>query len=331
MATALRPIGHEDHLTLVEHLDELRTRLLICLAAFVVAFSFCYWQDDRILEIANGPLEEKVTDVQSRAGGDPLEQAFSYQRRTAEAAQATASFYEALAVDPGLSRESRRRAADTAEKWEAAARAAPRKAPTGIVTLGVGEPFFTTLTVAGYGALLLSLPLILYQLYAFILPAFSPHERRVALPLMAAVPVLFLIGVVFGFLIVLPRAVDFLQNFNDDAFDILVQARDYYRFTILLLVAMGILFQIPVGVLAITRMGVLTVAQLRKGRGYAILAIAVLAAVATPDPSPFTMLLAMGPLVVLFEASILLAAALERRRDARGDDDRADADDEPED
>ena len=128
-----------------------------------------------------------------------------------------------------------------------------------------------TLTVAGYAALLITLPLLLYQLYAFVLPAFSPREREVAVPLMVFVPFLFYAGVVFAYFVVLPAAVSFLQNFNDDSFDILLQARDYYKFSIMVLAAMGVLFQMPIVILAITRMGILTPTQLRQNRRYAIL------------------------------------------------------------
>jgi sec-independent protein translocase protein TatC len=131
-------------------------------------------------------------------------------------------------------------------------------------------------------------------------------------PIMLLVPFLFLAGLAFGYFVVLERAIAFLQNFNDDNFDILVQASTYYKFVILFLGAIGLLFQIPVAVLAVTRTGILTTKQLRKGRGYAILGIAVLAAVATPTPDPVTMTLAMGPLILLYEASILLARWLDR-------------------
>ena len=126
------------------------------------------------------------------------------------------------------------------------------------MTLGVGEPFTQTLTVAFYFALLFALPLILYQAYAFVLPAFSPRERRVALPLMAMVPFLFIAGVVFAYFLVLPAAIGFLQNFNSDEFDVLVQAKSLYSFAILTLIIMGVLFQMPVGMLALTRLGVVT-------------------------------------------------------------------------
>ena len=118
--------------------------------------------------------------------------------------------------------------------------------------------------VAAYAALLLALPILLFQAYAFVLPAFSREERSVALPLMAMVPFLFIAGVVFAYFMILPNAIDFLQNFNDDNFDILLQAKDYYRFAIMLMIVMGVCFQVPVGILAFTRLGIVSVAQLRQ-------------------------------------------------------------------
>jgi sec-independent protein translocase protein TatC len=129
---------------------------------------------------------------------------------------------------------------------------------------------------------------------------------------MLMVPALFVGGAAFGYFVVLERAVAFMQNFNDDSFDILLQAKDYFKFAVLFVAGIGLLFQIPVGVLAITRLGIFTPQQLARNRGYVILGIAILAAVATPTPDPFTMTLAMGPLIILFELSILLARWLER-------------------
>ena len=132
---------------------------------------------------------------------------------------------------------------------------------------------------------------------------------------MLMVPFLFVAGVAFGYFVALPRAVDFLQNFNQDSFDVLLQAKDYYRFSVVLLAVIGLLFQIPVGVLAITRLGVVSARQLARSRGYVILAIAIVAAVATPTPDPVTMLVAMAPLVVLWELSVAFARIVERRAD----------------
>jgi len=148
-------------------------------------------------------------------------------------------------------------------------------------------------------------------------------------PFMVMVPILFLCGVAFGYFVALPRAVDFLLNFNDDNFDILVGARDYYKFAIVLLLVVGLLFQVPVGVLAITRLGILTPQQLSKNRGYIILGVAVIAAVATPTPDPITMLVTMLPLVVLFELSLLLARIFQKR--AAGRPSRWDWDDDDDD
>jgi sec-independent protein translocase protein TatC len=184
----------------------------------------------------------------------------------------------------------------------------------------VTEPFTATITITFYAALLLAMPLMLYQAYAFILPAFSPRERKVALPLMLMVPVLFIAGVLFGYFVVLDRAVEFLQNFNADSFNNLLQAKDYFKFAIFFVAAIGLLFQIPVGVLAITRLGILTPKQLAANRGYVILGIAIVAAVATPTPDPVTMTLAMAPLIVLFELSILLARWIDRVKPIEDDD-----------
>jgi sec-independent protein translocase protein TatC len=331
----IRPIGHEDRLSLIEHLDELRTRLIWCVVVFMIAFGFCYWQNDAILETVNGPLESTQNLDDCTAGSqDPLEQSACFQIQLGKAMTgiggALAGVQDSLSrlqgVD-GLSAEDRAALVRDARAVTAAARAArlaaaavPSNRERQPVTLGVTEPFVTTFTVAGYAALLLSLPFLLYQAYAFVLPAFSPGERRVALPLMAMVPVLFMAGVAFGFFVALPRAVDFLQNFNDDSFDILLQARDYYRFAIVFLAVVGLLFQIPVGVLAVTRLGIVSARTLQRNRGYVILGIAVVAAVATPTPDPVTMLLAMGPLVILFELSVALARVFEKRRILEPDD-----------
>ena len=180
------------------------------------------------------------------------------------------------------------------------------------MTLGVGEPFTATIRIVAYAALLLSLPFLLFQAYAFVLPAFSSRERQVALPLMLMVPFLFIAGVVFAYYMVLPNAISFLQNFNADNYDILIQANQFYKFSVTVLIAMGIAFQVPVGILAITRVGIVTTAQLRHSRRYAFLVCAI-AAMLLPGQDPVTMLSLLAPLYLLFEGSILLAAVLDRR------------------
>jgi sec-independent protein translocase protein TatC len=248
MSRRLRPVSHEDRLSLVEHLDELRSRLVVCGATFGVALALCFWQNHLLLEIASGPL-------------------------------------------PGNHKQ--------------------------LLTFGVTEPFTTTLTVAAYGAIVLSLPVLLYQLYAYVLPAFSDAERRIVLPIMLLAPLLFLAGVAFAYFVVMPAAVRFLLDFNDSQFNVQVRARDYYSFFSMAMLAGGIIFQLPLAILAVTRLGIVSVAQLSANRRYAYLAIAVVAA-ALPGVDPISMLIEMVPLLALYELSILLARAFDRPRAAGG-------------
>jgi sec-independent protein translocase protein TatC len=232
-----KAVSHEDRLTLVEHLDELRTRLIVSIVVFCVALALCFWQNNMLLELARGPLP---------------------------------SDHDKL------------------------------------LTFGVTEPFMSTVTISAYGAIILSLPIILYQLYAFVLPAFSHQERRVIGPLLIMIPLLFIAGIVFAYFVVMPAATKFLLNFNEHQFNVQVRARDYYSFFATTLLAVGVIFQVPVGILAVTRLGIVTPQQLSKNRRYAYLICSIVAA-ALPGVDPVTMLVEMVPLIVLYELSILLA------------------------
>src|SRR3954454_13175699 len=318
----LRPVGHEVQMSLVEHLDELRTRLIICLSAFLVFFALCFWQNDRVLDAVNRPFKE-ATNKTAEQG--PLSKTATFQRNIGELATRSRTFAAAVAADGRTSPAVKRSAAALAATATRVARGVPPASTREPVTLGVAEPFTATFKVAAYAALLLSMPILLWQLYAFVLPAFSPHERRVALPLMIAVPFLFIAGATFAYFFVLPKAIKVLQGFNADNFDILIQARDLYKFTILTCLGMGALFQVPIAILGLTRMDILTVAQLRANRRYAVLVIAVIAML-LPGTDPVTLLLSMVPLLVLSEGSILIAAFLDRRaRNAADADDDEDA------
>ncbi|HMJ96496.1 MAG TPA: twin-arginine translocase subunit TatC, partial [Thermoleophilaceae bacterium] len=187
------------------------------------------------------------------------------------------------------------------------------------ITLGPAEAFYTTLTNAAYFALLISLPVILYQLYAFVLPAFSVEERRVARPIILMTPVLFITGVVFCYFVVLTPALQFLLNFNADQFNTQVRARDYYSFVTLLMLAMGLGFQIPVGVLAACKLGLTSVEKLRRNRRYAVVVIVVLASL-LPTLDPLTLILESIPLYALYELSIVLAARFGRPVHQIGDE-----------
>ena len=132
------------------------------------------------------------------------------------------------------------------------------------ITIGLGEPFSTSITVAFAFALLLGLPLLLWEAWAFLAPAVAPADRRAVRPLLALAPLLLVAGVAFAYLVVLPPAVRFLQGFNDGAFDALVQARDYYHFELVTMLALGAIFQIPVVILVLGRAGLLSSSTLRS-------------------------------------------------------------------
>jgi sec-independent protein translocase protein TatC len=239
MPRRVRAVSHEDRLSLVEHLDELRARIVVCIAVFAAALALCFWQNHLLLEIASGPLPSDHKKL---------------------------------------------------------------------ITFGISEPFTTSVTVAAYGAIILSLPFLLYEAYAYLLPAFSNAERRVLLPLMLLAPALFLAGLAFGYFAVLPAAVKFLLNFNDSQFNVQVRARDYYSFFSTTLLACGLIFQLPLAILAVTRLGIVRIDQLTSNRRYAYLICALVAA-ALPGVDPVSMLIEMVPLLVLFELSILIARA----------------------
>jgi sec-independent protein translocase protein TatC len=175
-----------------------------------------------------------------------------------------------------------------------------------LITFGVTEPFTTTLTVSAYGALILALPVVLFQAYAFLLPAFGKREQRAIVPLLLLIPALFLAGVAFAYFVVLPAATTFLLNFNDNQFNIQVRAREYYSFFATTLLACGAVFQVPVGILAVTRLGIVSVEQLKSNRRYAYLGCAV-AAACLPGVDPVSMIIETVPLILLYELSIVLA------------------------
>jgi sec-independent protein translocase protein TatC len=237
----LRAAKFDEQMTLVEHLDELRNRIIVCAAVLIVACGLCFWQNHLLLDIANKPLPNDIN-------GHPIKP----------------------------------------------------------ITFGVAEPFMSTLKVSIYAGILIALPVILYQLYAFLLPAMKPTEKRVVLPFLILIPFLFIAGVVFSYFVVAPAAAKFLLNFNQTEFNVQVRASDYYGFLLTTLLAMGLVFQIPMGVVALTRLGIVTPKQVSQNRRYAYLILIVIAML-LPGTDPVTMLIEAAPLLLLFELSLVLA------------------------
>jgi sec-independent protein translocase protein TatC len=312
VAQALRPIGHDDRLSIVDHLDELRTRLIFCTIALAVTFAVCFWQNQALLHVLNRALPTSQKSNANHLSGltkDTVSAAHQFSAAGAD--------LRALANSPTQSAHDRQLLAAAATHVEAAAKALPQTDPKRLpITIGIGEPFTTTLMVAAYFALLFALPVILYQAYAYVIPALNPSERRVAIPVMIAAPFLFALGVVFAYWIVLPPAVHFLQGFNSANFDILVQAKTYYTFQVLTMAGIGLAFQLPLALLALQRIGAINSRTLTRNWRYATVIIAIIAA-AMPGADPVTTGLEMLPLVLLFLASIVLLKIADRRAAAR--------------
>jgi sec-independent protein translocase protein TatC len=177
-----------------------------------------------------------------------------------------------------------------------------------LVTLGPTEPLITILKVCFWAAVIVALPVWLYQLYAYVIPAVGHQSRRKALMVVAAVSALFLVGVAFGYFIVLPIALEFLLSFGGDAFETELRAGEYFAFATTLLLATGLVFEVPVAMVALARLGVADAPFFRRQWRFAIVAIAVIAAI-LPGGDPFTMILLMIPMIILYQVGIWLAAA----------------------
>jgi len=237
-----RRLGHGEEATLVEHLGELRARLLIGLLtiapAFVVAFIF----QERLVEWLTRPLPD---DKQ-------------------------------------------------------------------IITLGVIEPFTTAVKVSLAAAVAVTLPILLYQLWAFLAPAVDERVQRTVAVFAVFSTMLFAGGVAFSYFVVLPRALSFLTNFNEDIFEIQIRASYYFSFVTVTLLATGLAFQMPIFILALVRLRVLTAEKLRRNRRFGIL-IMVVFAVLLPTVDPVSLAFEVVPLLLLFELSIWLSALMEKR------------------
>ena len=238
-----RRLHHGEEATLVEHLDELRSRIFVSLGALTIAFAVAFAFHRHLLHWLNAPLPKGV--------GNPT-------------------------------------------------------------TLGVAEPFLTAMKVSLMAAFGLALPVLLWQLWSFLAPAVEEHAERLVLTFVALATVLLVVGVAFGYFVVLPQAIHFLTNFDHSQFNVQIRAKDYYSFVITVLLAVGVVFELPIFILALVRLGVLSTRTLRSNRRLGYFIVAVIA-VLLPGIDPVTTTLEGVPLVALYEASIWLAVLVERR------------------
>jgi sec-independent protein translocase protein TatC len=237
-----RRLQHGEEATLVEHLDELRSRLIISLVAIVPAFILAFVFHEDIIEWLTGPLPDDKK----------------------------------------------------------------------LVTLGVVEPFSTSIKVSMIAALAFALPVLLWQIWSFLAPAVEVHAQRVVLVSVLLATTLFACGVMFMYYIVLPRALDFLTSFDENIYDIQIRASYYYSFVSWTLLAGGLAFQLPIFILALVRLRVLSSDRLRKNRGTAFVILLVFA-ILLPTVDPVSLAFEVVPLVLLYELSIWLSVFMERR------------------
>ena len=238
-----RRLEHGEEATLVEHLDELRSRIVISLVAMVVPIVVAYVFHERIIELLVQPLPP--------------------ERRK-------------------------------------------------LLTLAPLEPFTTSVRVSIYAGLLVALPIILWQLWSFLAPAMEEQTQRGIAWLVALSAVLLVAGVLFAYFVVLPGALHFLTNYDDDLFEIQIRAREYLSFATLTIVASAIVFELPIFILGLVRVGVLSTTKLRANRRIGYVACVALA-VLLPSVDPVSLVLESVPLILLFEMSIWLAVFFERR------------------
>src|SRR5919109_3138674 len=180
------------------------------------------------------------------------------------------------------------------------------------ITLSVAEPFLTSIKVSLLAALGLALPIVLWQLWSFLAPAVEPHAERTVLWFVLLATVLLVAGVAFGYWVVLPKAVHFLTNFDDQYYRSELRARDYYGFVMTVLLAVGLVFQLPIFILSLVRLGVLETSTLRRNRRLGYFIVAVVAEL-LPGGEPVPTTFEMVPLIALYEASIWLSVLVERR------------------
>jgi sec-independent protein translocase protein TatC len=237
-----RRLGHGEEATLVEHLGELRVRLLFSLGAVAVAFVFTFAFHETLLDWLTRPLPD---DKQ-------------------------------------------------------------------LLTLGVTEPFFTSMKVSLYGALAIAFPVLIYQVWSFLAPALEERSQRVVSSYVALASALFAGGIAFGYAVVLPRAVSFLVTYDERFYDVQIRASYYFSFIMLALLGMGFIFELPIFILGLVRLQVVTAAKLRTNRRMGIFLV-VLAAVLLPTVDPVSLAFEAIPMVLLFEFSIWLATVMERR------------------
>jgi sec-independent protein translocase protein TatC len=184
-----------------------------------------------------------------------------------------------------------------------------------LIATEVASPFVTPLKLAFYAALFLGMPMILYQLWAFVSPGLYKHEKRLARPLLVAAMGLFYLGCAFAYFLVLPAAFRFLTAVTPQGVEMMTDISHYLDFVMLMFFAFGLCFEVPVGVVILAAVGVVDVKQLRSGRRYAVVGAFAISAFITP-PDITSMIMLAIPMCLLYELGVLAVGWLVRPPEA---------------
>jgi sec-independent protein translocase protein TatC len=186
---------------------------------------------------------------------------------------------------------------------------------TKITTFSPAEPFMVSLKIWVVGGLILASPVIIYQLWAFLAPAFSANEKKYFYPVVFATSILFFAGCAMAYFLVLPKGLSWLLTFSSGFFNVQLRAEEYFTFMALFVLAFGLVFELPVVLVLLAKVGVIDDKFLKKNRRWAIVILAVAAAFITPSQDAFSMLAMFIPLYVLYEVSVVLARFVQPKRE----------------
>jgi sec-independent protein translocase protein TatC len=184
-----------------------------------------------------------------------------------------------------------------------------------MVYTGLPEAFFTYIKVSFYAGLFVSSPIVLYHIWKFISPGLFPKEKKFVAPFVITSTLLFVGGVCFGYFLVLPSAYKFFLEFTTDFLKPMLSMQEYLSLTLKLLLSFGIIFEIPVFLFFMTKIGLVTPRKLARMRRYAIVVCFIVAAIITPTPDAFTQCMMAIPMIILYEVGIIVSKLAVRKKD----------------
>jgi sec-independent protein translocase protein TatC len=193
---------------------------------------------------------------------------------------------------------------------------------TKMIATGVITPFMVPVKVAALVAFLLALPVVLYQAWAFVAPGLYEHEKALAIPIVVASTVLFLLGVAFCYYLVFGQVFTFIHGFSPKSITPAPDIEAYFSFVITMFLAFGVTFEIPIVVIILVRSGVVSLEKLRDARPYVIVGAFVVAAVVTP-PDVLSQFMLAVPMCLLYEAGLFLARFITKREETAPKDEAA--------